>query len=242
MHLQDESDDGVCPRVGLSPTDAEHGDTFGKPAMDIDDMGDTEEAIDKCIGAQLLVDWDGDPLCGEVIERATDPSGNRIGRAHRHPMLDTRECLVKFNDESIKRCTANQIAQAMHSQVDHEGESRELVEEIIGHKSDGSAVTKENGCWISRNGNKTPKKTTRGWKPCVRFKDGTIDWFGLKDIKESHPLELAECAVNNGIADEPAFNWWVPHMIRTRNRIVGEVKKRPLGNHPQVWHQTSQDS
>ena len=39
---------------------------------------------DECLGAQLLLDWDGDPACGKVIERATDPSSNEIGRAHKN--------------------------------------------------------------------------------------------------------------------------------------------------------------
>ena len=120
----------------------------------------------------------------------------------------------------------NQIAQAIYSQVDGEGKQHSLLEAIIGHKADGSALQKGNGYWISKNGNKTPKKTTRGWSICVRWKDGSIDWAPLKDLKDSNPIELAEYAVENGIDDEPAFNWWVSTVMRQRNRIIGKVKKR----------------
>eukprot|EP00970_Alexandrium_tamarense_P003116 scaffold471_cov109-Alexandrium_tamarense.AAC.4 len=48
----------------------------------------------------------------------------------------------------------------------------------------------------------------------------------LSDLKESHPVQVAEYAVAQGIAHEPAFNWWVTHVLRKRDRIVAAVKKR----------------
>ena len=69
-------------------------------------MGDTEEAVNKYIGAQLMLDLEGDPLYGKVIERATDASGNKVGRAHNNPLLDTREYLVQLGDETVRRYAA----------------------------------------------------------------------------------------------------------------------------------------
>jgi ribosomal protein L31E len=60
----------------------------------------------------------------------------------------------------------------------------------------------------------------------VQFKDGTLDWVKLKDLKESNPIELAEYAVANRLVEEPAFKWWVPHVLRRRNRIISKVKSR----------------
>ena len=142
MYLEDEPEDPPEWRIGLAPDDAEYGDMFGKPVEDVDQMGDTDTAVDQYLGAQLLLDYDGDPLYGEVVERAKDPSGNKIGRSHRNPLMDTREYLVKFKDESVRGYTANQIAQSIYSQVDSEGRSHALIEEIIGHKKDGTAVPK----------------------------------------------------------------------------------------------------
>ena len=71
-----------------------------------------------------------------------------------------------------------------------------------------------------------PKQTTRGWKLLVRTKDHSTEWHKLKDLKESNPLEVAQCAVDNKLEDEPAFKWWVPHTIRKRNRILKAMKKR----------------
>jgi hypothetical protein len=36
-----------------------------------------------------------------------------------------------------------------------------------------------------------------------------MSWVKLKDLKASNPIELAEYAVANRIAEEPAFKWWV---------------------------------
>ncbi len=56
--------------------------------------------------------------------------------------------------------------------------------------------------------------------------DGTTDWMPLKDLKEANPIEIAEYAVSNRIDDEPAFKWWVPYVIRKRNRIISKVKSK----------------
>jgi hypothetical protein len=36
------------------------------------------------------------------------------------------------------------------------------------------------------------------------------DWLPLKDLKESYPVQVAEYAVANKFAKQPAFAWWVP--------------------------------
>ena len=64
-----------------------------------------------------------------------------------------------------------------------------------------------------------------GWKICCQWKDGSTTWESLKDLKKSHPLEMAEYAVMQGIDHEPTFNWWVPQVLRLRKRIISLVKK-----------------
>ena len=56
--------------------------------------------------------------------------------------------------------------------------------------------------------NAVHRRTTKGWQPLVQRKDGSTSWTLLKDLKESNPLDKAEYAVANKIADEPAFIWW----------------------------------
>ena len=50
----------------------------------------------------------------------------------------------------------------------------------------------------------------------------------MVDVKESIPVPLAEYAVKVGIADEPAFSWWVPYTLRKRDQIVSAVNRRVI--------------
>ena len=88
-----------------------------------------------------------------------------------------------------------------------------------------SAIPIENGFTVSRNGNRVPKTTTRGWSLLVSWKDGSSNWMLLKELKDSYPVQIAEHAMANKIANEPAFNWWVHTVLRKRNRIFAKVKR-----------------
>ncbi len=44
-------------------------------------------------------------------------------------------------------------------------------------------------------------------------------------LKDSHPLETTEYAVTQGIDHKPAFNWWVPHVLKKCDRIISLVCK-----------------
>jgi len=59
--------------------------------------------------------------------------------------------------------------------------------------------------------------TTCGWKILVLWKDRSGQWIPLKDLKESHPVEIAVFAKTRGITDEPAFVWWVPY---TQHNVI----------------------
>ena len=48
----------------------------------------------------------------------------------------------------------------------------------------------------------------------------------IDTMKESNLIETAEFAVANKIHTEPAFAWWVPFMIKKRNRISAKVKSK----------------
>jgi hypothetical protein len=53
-----------------------------------------------------------------------------------------------------------------------------------------------------------------------------MSWVKLKDLKASNPVELAEYAVANQIAEELAFKWWVSNTLRKQNRIISKVTKK----------------
>jgi hypothetical protein len=48
----------------------------------------------------------------------------------------------------------------------------------------------------------------------------------LADLKASNPVEVAEYAIVNQLIEEPAFKWWVPHVIWQRNRKISRGKSR----------------
>ena len=58
------------------------------------------------------------------------------------------------------------------------------------------------------------------------MKDGSTSWKKLTELKESHPVQTAEFAIAQGIDNEPAFNWWVKHVLKKRDRIIASVRKR----------------
>ena len=64
----------------------------------------------------------------------------------------------------------------------------------------------------------------KGCELLVHWHDSETCWVPLKELKASNPVELTEYAVANRIDDEPAFNWWVSHTLRKRNRIISKVK------------------
>ena len=59
-----------------------------------------------------------------------------------------------------------------------------------------------------------------------RGKTNLNSWIKLADMKESHPVEVAEYARARGIVKEPAFEWWVPHTLKKRLVILAALKKR----------------
>ena len=112
----------------------------------------------------------------------------------------------------------------MYAQVNHEGNEYLLLSEITDHKSDGSTIQITDSMTQSANGQEKPKVTTRGWHLLVQWKDSMVSWEKLANIKASNPIEVAEYAVTNQLVEEPAFKWWVPHVIKRCNRIILKVK------------------
>ena len=60
----------------------------------------------------------------------------------------------------------------------------------------------------------------------MQWKDGSTNWVALKDMKESYPIQVAEYAIASHISMEPAFAWWVPHVLKKRNQIISKVKSK----------------
>ena len=69
------------------------------------------------------------------------------------------------------------------------------------HKKHDSDISKVDGFIKSSSGNLHRKRTTSGWTILVEWKDVSVDWFPLKDLKQSNPVEMDEYEVANEISD-----------------------------------------
>ena len=79
---------------------------------------------------------------------------------------------------------------------------------------------------MTKTGTKHRRETTKGCELLIEWKDGSTNWVSLKDIKESYPVKVAEFALATCISMEPAFTWWVPFVLKKRNRILAKVKSK----------------
>jgi len=176
------TEDGT-PRGDWDPVEAES----VKPEAD----EFTAEAYDEYLTAQVVVPLAGELTKGKVLKRKRDDNGNPTGVRNDNPILDTRQYEIEFPDGEIHTYTANVIAESLYSQVDSEGHESLYLAEIMDHKSNASAVTKDDA-YITSNGRKVPRRTTIGWKLLCKWKDSSTSWVPLKDIKESYPIQVAE--------------------------------------------------
>jgi len=221
--VQDTSGVVTFGETGLVPENSEYGDMIIEDRPEADDAS----AIDKYLNAELILDvGTGNERRGTVTKRVRGPDGEPIGRAHANPLFDTREYEIEFTDGTTDRYTANVIAENMYAQVDDEGKQFQILSEITNHMKDGTAIPISDGMVTTRSGVQKPKITTQGWKLQVEWKDGSSSWVKLKDLKESNPVEVAEYAVTNRLVEEPAFKWWVHHVLKKRNRIIAKMKSK----------------
>jgi Reverse transcriptase (RNA-dependent DNA polymerase) len=191
--------------------------------QEIDDYD--PEGYDGYITAQVLLPKGEEFKIGTVVKRRLDDDGKPIGTSNSNPILDSREYEVEFDDGCVLEYSANVIAENLYSQVDAEGRRFVMLQEILDHQKDNSAVPKDDEFVVS-NGKRVRRYTTKGWKLCILWKDGSTSWETLTSVKEAFPVEIAEYAVARKIAEEPAFSWWVPYTLKKKARIVAAVNKR----------------
>ena len=215
----------------LADTDADFREEFFKVYGDetISEADDfSPEIMDNTyLNMELTLPRDGEePAFARVKKRLKDDNGNPIGTANQNPILDTRMFEVEFTDGTTMAMTANTIAENMFAQVDEEGHRFVLIDEIVDHRTSRDAVQQADAFLTTGNGRKTRRHTTKGWELLIRWKDGSETWTNLKDMKESFPVETAEYSIQARIHEEPAFAWWVPHVISKRKAIISKVKSK----------------
>ena len=193
---------------------AEAVDATGKPI-------NHQSVADLLINSEVLLGQGEAQQMARVIRRSLDSEGNVIGNLHGN--LNSLVYDVEFPHGTVKQYASNVIAENLLSQVDSSGFHSQSLSSISQHERLPNAVTKRDGFFTTNRGVRRRRQTTAGWRFLVEWKDGTSSWCTLKVLKESNPIEVAECATAVGIQDEPAFAWWVPFTLRKRDRIVSAI-------------------
>ena len=193
--------------------------------LETDNMSIPQES--DYVGMQLALPRDADgPEFASVTRRLTDSKGIPVGEANENPILDTRVYEVEYADGYTAAMSANEIAASLFAQVDDEGSRHVLLDSLVDHRTDSSAITKKDEFVSTKSGGRRRRHTTRGWEILCQWKDGSTSWEALKDLKESYPIQTAEYAFEALISEEPAFAWWVHHVMKKREKIISRVKSK----------------
>ena len=116
------------------------------------------------INAEVMLPHNGEHMqAARVVGRSKLSDGTFTGTYNENPILDTRVFDVQFPDGSISQYTTNMIIQNTFSQVDDDGYRYQLLDHIVNHRSDNTAIKCGNEWVVSKNGNKRRKHTTKGW-------------------------------------------------------------------------------
>jgi hypothetical protein len=167
----------------------------------------TPETFDKYLVVDVLLPHGGELVWAKVTGRKRAADGTPVGVAHSNPILDTREYKVSFPDGLTDCYAVNMVAESLYSQVDTDGRELILMKEIVDHWSDGSAVPGDDAYYVDPNGRTTRWMTTKGWKLLIEWKDGTMDWLPLKDLKELYPVQVTEYAVGGVCRQTDDISW-----------------------------------
>ena len=162
----------------------------------------------------------------KVKRRAIGQDDRPIGIASNNPMVDSRLYEVEYDDGTTEVLAANLLAENILEQVDEWGHKHRLMEEIGGHRKGTDALSQDDAFMILDNGSKRRRRTTKGWEMYVIWKDGSSNWLTLKAMKEAFPIETAMYAMEHKLTEEPAFAWWVQHVLRKKDRCLKKVKSK----------------
>jgi hypothetical protein len=117
-----------------------------------------EETYDKLLSAEVSLPKGDSQFIGRVVGRKRDADGRPIGRANANPILDTRVYKVEFPDGTVGEYAANILADALYAQVDVDGNRYLLLKEIMSHKKDQTALSKEDYTSNNFTGSRNPMR------------------------------------------------------------------------------------
>jgi hypothetical protein len=193
---------------------------------DIDDLDEYDVyTYGQHVGASVQLSIGDKVQTVEITGRKRGLAGVARGKGSANPILDTRNYNVEFTDGRSEEYTPNIIAENMYAQCDEEGNQLLLLQVIVGHHTDVHKVERAD-IFIKVESNKQIRYITKGWHLFVEWKDGKTSWKRLASLKESNPVEVDEYAATKNLIDEPEFAWWVPHVLKKRNRTIAAVTNK----------------
>ena len=157
------------------------------------------EKMDEYIGSQIRLNTTKGPALVKIVSRQRDPSGTLIGTKNDIPQLDSRIYNVQFEDGHYEQYATNILAEALAAEYDKDGFDTGFISEISGYRKHSTSIPRSQGHFLSKNGNRSPIITTKGWDLKVTWKDGTSTWVPLSILKNSKPLLVARYAKTGGI-------------------------------------------
>ena len=214
--LEPYGDDIELPLAFL---EADIVDAAGKPFM-------AHSLTDTLINAEVLLPLEDSQAIARVVRRMVNLEGKLIGEHNNNPLLNTLVYECEFNDGTTREYAANTIASNIFMESDADGFSSSFLYHIVDHKSSGEAIKMADKYITTKSGTRHLRQTTVGWKLLVEWANSSCQWIDLKLLKESNPVQVDEYATARNIADEPAFAWWVPYVLRKQDVVVSAVNSR----------------
>eukprot|EP00957_Ditylum_brightwellii_P196209 14950317-Ditylum_brightwellii.AAC.1 len=117
-----------------NPYDEYEGDD--KKARSLPEMEETQPAYDKITNAEVQLHHQYHITADKVKRRALGLNSRTAGSYHDNPMLNSTVYKLEFPDREVKEYAANVIAENMLTQVNYEGFTTTMMEEIINHDRD----------------------------------------------------------------------------------------------------------
>ena len=108
-----------------------------------------------------------------VKHRITDEHNLPIGTTSKYAALDTSKYEVEYLDGTLETISANIIAYNIMSQVDSDGHQQYLLDEMVDHRNDSTALSTGTNMYHDSNGITKQRYTAMGHQVCAQWKDGS---------------------------------------------------------------------
>ena len=131
------------------------------------------------------------PQYANVIKRLRDDNGIPIRTANENPILDSCMYEVEYQDGMRASLVSNYIAENLFAQVDQEGYSYVLLDEIIDYRENAREVKLQDAFITTGTMARRRRETTIRWELLAQLKDRSTNWVSLKNLKESYPMQTA---------------------------------------------------